>query len=99
MKKITFAILMILMISLVGAAITLNAPINLFSTIDTSVSFNWTVDLNKPNPRHVFGPDTIGVHFFNGCDFCKNYIKRFDKDNFEIKSTIDGLIKKYIELL
>jgi hypothetical protein len=61
--------------------------------------FSRNVDLNKKSKFHVFDENTIGVHFFNGGDACKNYIKAFDKEKFEIKSTMDVLIKDYVHLL
>ena len=40
--------------------------------------------------------DSVGIHWFNGANISKEYIKNFYLENFKSKSTIDFLIEPYI---
>lgn len=46
-----------------------------------------------------FPNETVGIHWFNGSDISKKYINNFDKSTFEINSTINYLIKDYIDYI
>lgn len=46
----------------------------------------------------TFGKNTVGVHWFNGCDMAKKYQNQLDErlENFQPKCLMDNLIQEYI---
>ena len=47
--------------------------------------------------KTILPEEAVGIHWFNGAQISKEYIKNFDLEKFSCKTTIDLLIEPYIE--
>lgn len=52
---------------------------------------------NKHNTK--FHKNTFGIHWFNGSHYSQQYINRFNKQQFTVKSTMDALINDYLSFI